>query len=373
MMRVVLWGTYDVGKPRVRILRRGLRENGVDVIECHRDVWGGIEDKSQIRGWRRWLGIVGRWLLSYPMLIGCYLRAPKHDAVIVGYLGQLDVLMLWPFARLRGVPVVWDAFLSLYDTVTGDRKVTGRAHPLAWILYAVEWLACRAADRIVLDTSAHASYFATTFGIPRNRCDAVWVGAEPEVFPEVAKYPAPADGRRIVLFYGQFIPLHGIDTIIQAARETRGEPIRWILIGSGQEDARIRKMLEDTPLPDVERISWVSYTELSRWIRHADICLGIFGGSDKAGRVIPNKVFQILMSGKPLITRDSPAIRELPLADISCVRLVPPADAPALAAAVREGLAESCKPDLGSDIRDLIAPHAIGRQFAAVVRSVARR
>ena len=41
--RLVFWGTYDLGKPRVRILLRGLRENGVDIIECHEPVWAGIE------------------------------------------------------------------------------------------------------------------------------------------------------------------------------------------------------------------------------------------------------------------------------------------------------------------------------------------
>ena len=50
MRRLILWGTYDAGKPRVRILREGLRESGVAVEEIHTDPWNGIEDKSQIRG-----------------------------------------------------------------------------------------------------------------------------------------------------------------------------------------------------------------------------------------------------------------------------------------------------------------------------------
>lgn len=47
-MRVVYWGTYDIGKPRNRIMLRGLKENGIQVLECHADIWGGIEDKSQV-------------------------------------------------------------------------------------------------------------------------------------------------------------------------------------------------------------------------------------------------------------------------------------------------------------------------------------
>lgn len=103
-LRIVAWGTYDVGKPRVRILLRGLRENGVEVLECHRDIWQGIEDKSQVSSWRQRARIIANWLLAYPALIWCYLRAPRHDAVLIPYLGQLDILILWPLAKLRRRP-----------------------------------------------------------------------------------------------------------------------------------------------------------------------------------------------------------------------------------------------------------------------------
>ena len=49
-LRVVCWGTYDLGKPRNRILLRGLRENNVIIYQCHKDIWKGVEDKSQIKG-----------------------------------------------------------------------------------------------------------------------------------------------------------------------------------------------------------------------------------------------------------------------------------------------------------------------------------
>lgn len=364
--RMVMWGTFDLGKPRVRILERGLRENGVEVITCHRDVWKGIEDKSQIKGPVQKAAIVFRWLLAYPALIYRYLRLPKHDAVIVSYMGHLDVLVLWPFAKLRGVPIIWDAFLSLYNTVVEDRRLLSARNPLAKLLWAWEWLACRAADRVILDTRAHADYFAQTYGVPAAKMAAVFVGAEPDVFSRIDE-PCVTDPAPIVLFYGQFIPLHGIDTIIHAARIARHESIDWVIIGSGQEEGRVRALLDADPLPRVKWIPWVKYAELSSWLSRAMVCLGIFGDTDKAARVIPNKAFQILMSGKLLITRDSPAMRELIEPGHPGVLLVPAANPQALVEAVRTAIQMPAHRGLHNSLQERISPHGVGASFLASI------
>ena len=127
-----------------------------------------MADKSQV-GWIQRLKLLVRWLLAYPGLIVNYCRTPAHDVVVVGYLGHLDVLLLWPFAKLRGVPIVWDAFLSLYNTVVEDRQMVGPRHPLAWLLYGWEWLACRAADTVILDTKAHGDYFVERYKLDKHQ------------------------------------------------------------------------------------------------------------------------------------------------------------------------------------------------------------
>jgi len=355
-MRVVLWGTYDTGKPRTRMLCGALRAAAIDTIEIHSEIWSGVEDKSQLKGLRVKVAYLLRWLAAYPGLVIRYLRAPAHDAVVVGYLGHLDVLVLWPFARMRGKPIVWDAFLSLYDTVVQDRRLVGPRHPVAWMLRGWEWLACRAATRVVLDTEAHAGLFRQLYGLSAERTAAVFVGSETNVFaaaPAAAPAPAPAppparagepedgDGDLTVLFYGQFIPLHGIETIVRAAQAATDRPYRWVMIGGGQEESRIRALIGSGPRLRLDWIPWVRYDELIDWIVRADVCLGIFGATGKAARVIPNKVFQIVCAGRPLITRDSPAVRELLDESMPGVYLVPPADPEALLAALEKYRNES--------------------------------
>jgi glycosyltransferase involved in cell wall biosynthesis len=63
-------------------------------------------------------------------------------------------------------------------------------------------------------------------------------------------------------------------------------------------------------LQNVEFIEFLEQKELTQYIHHADICLGIFGETEKAKRVIPNKVYEAMAMKKPVITGNSPAARE---------------------------------------------------------------
>jgi glycosyltransferase involved in cell wall biosynthesis len=133
--------------------------------------------------------------------------------------------------------------------------------------------------------------------------------------------------------------LHGLETILEAARQA--PELRFRLVGSGQ----LERLLERPP-ENVEWRTWVEYEVLPDELRSAGCALGIFGTSAKARRVIPNKVFQALACGTPVVTGDTPAAREL-LTDGETALLVPPGDPAALADTLRRLAAD---PDLARRI-----------------------
>lgn len=337
-MKLVLLGTYDLGKPRVRLLRDAVRHSDIDLTEVHRDVWAGIEDKSQLTGFFAKLKLLGRWLLAYPALILRYLGCPKHQHVIIPYMGIFDVIVFYPFIKLRGGRIYWDVFFSLYDTIVRDRNLLRERGLRARVLYGVEWLASRLADVPFLDTKAHAEYFSELYRLPSERVAHLPVGVEVENFERQGVRQESWDGSRPleVMFYGQFIPLHGLDILVDAISlwgKSGSFPIHWTIIGEGQESARIDTRIEainrdDASIP-VSRIPWVAYNELAQTIAAADVCCGIFGTSEKAIRVIPNKIYQIFAMGKPVITGDTTAIREL-ASPSDGLELVAPGDPHAL-------------------------------------------
>ncbi len=319
-MRVLYFGTYERRYPRNAQVISSLRRDGVDVAEQHEPVWeGGDENWSA--------GPATAFRLARAELRLLRRTAADADALIVGYPGHFDL----PAARraANGRPIVFNPLVSLSDTFVADR---GRFRPgslAARVLTAVDRRALRAADLVVADTQAQADFFAQLADLPPERLAVCFVGAEERVFRPgwAAEDPFTA------VFVGKLIPLHGLETILEAAR--LAPDLRLRIIGQGQLD----RLVELRP-PNVEWTRWVEYERLPPVLHRAGCALGIFGTSDKARRVIPNKAFQALACGVALITAATPAARELLIHEESAL-LVPPGNPQALADAIRRLSADS--------------------------------
>jgi glycosyltransferase involved in cell wall biosynthesis len=338
--RIIAWGSYDDSKPRVRLLLDALARRGALAAQIRIAAWQDIEDKS-VAGRARLLKVLLRLALSYPLALLRLLRQPRGSTVLLPYPGTPDVFLAAPIARLRGHRLVLDAFLPIHDTIVGDRAMVDAGSWIARAIWAVERMGLRLADVILVDTDQHGDFFASEFGLERDRFVTVLVGAEP-LFASpprntsLAELPDLPTDRPLVLFYGQLIPLHGLPAILEAIELTRDDPFHWVVVGRGQEEPKLKAALEDRGGgSNATWIPWVDYEVLPSLIARAHVCLGVFGASDKAGRVIPNKVFQALFAGKPVITRSSPAIDALAQRFPNALITVPAEDSAALADAVR--------------------------------------
>lgn len=320
-MTVCYWGTYDRDYPRNRILMAGLRANGAEVRELHFALWRSPADKVRRAG-SSWIrpALLARWAWGYAVLTVRFFRSPRPDFLFVGYSGHFDVFPAWCLSRIRGVPLVFDAFLSLYDSLALDRGTVARDGWRARFLAAVDGAACRLADRVLLDTRSHVTFFCENFRLPRQKFWALPIGADDGVFrpgPEVARNGHPYT----VLHFGRYIPLHGLETVVRAARqlEDGGLPVRFLLVGDGAERRGIEDLARSLGTTSIEFADTRTPEDLAESIRQADLCLGIFGVTDKAARVVPNKVYEALASGKPVVTGDSPAAREFLTDEMDCL------------------------------------------------------
>jgi glycosyltransferase involved in cell wall biosynthesis len=254
------------------------------------------------------------------------------DLVFVGFYGHLLTLFL---SRLTRAPILFDAYLSTWDTLCFDRQRFAPRSLPGRLAFALDRQAGLAARHTLLDTMTHARFFGETFGIPDSRLSAYYVGYDEEVF-----YPRPATETAShfrIFFYGSFVPLQGVETIVRAAKLLEAERgIEFRIIGTGLDSPRVHRLAKEL---GVQRVDWlppVPYAQLADEIAAASLCLGgPFGSSGKASRVIAGKTFQFLAMAKPTIVGDSPANREVWThgQDVWMCRM---ADPEALAAAILE-------------------------------------
>lgn len=320
-------GTYERDYPRTRVLVEGLRDHGVRVHERHRPVWertrhkaGGFLAPGRLA--RAGVAYAGAWgALAAEQVRD---RGPV-DAVVAGYPAQPDAVPAWALARARRARLVVDMMISLVDTLGDDR---GRAGGLGRrVLAGADRAALMAADIVLADTAANAEFMVRRFRVARERIVVAPVGAEPGAFP-----PSPVpDGPCHALWYGKLSPMHGLDVIVEAARIPGTPPIR--LVGEGQLDGWLADQMRRDPPRHLTHVPWVEYDHLRDEMASAGIVLGIFGRSAKAQRVVPNKVFQAMAAGRPIITADTPGIREVLTHGVDAV-LVPAGQPAALAAAL---------------------------------------
>lgn len=313
------FGTYDPETPRFQTLKAAWPGR---VVELHAPLWPGAGERAAIApsgGLLRW---GARWLGAQRRLWAQRQALAEADAVLVPYPGHFDMPLAWWLARRYGKRLIFDPFLSLHETAVGDRRLFAASSVRGVLTRIIDRLSLRLADVVLADTPADGAFF-TELGA--RRVAVVRIAADESLFVPQAREP-----RWDVLFVGRMSPLHGIGTILEAARRLEPEGVRFMLVGTGQAP------LDDAP-GNVERLEGVSYGELPALIASAPISLGLFSAGAKASRVVPHKVVEAAAMGRAIVSADTPAMRE---AFGSAVVLVPPEDPAALADVIRGLLAE---------------------------------
>jgi glycosyltransferase involved in cell wall biosynthesis len=320
--RIVYFGTYDARRYQsVRVLRDGLAAAGHEIVECNEplNVSTAARVKLLRQPWRLPF-FVFRLLVAWTKLWRRARQLPACDTVVVGYMGHFDVHLacrLFP-----GSTIVLDHLVFARDTAA-DRRAGSRV--LLRALGALDRAALRAADVIVVDTSEHRELIPEEC---RDRATVVAVGTPDTWFWPPRRSQAPV---LRVLFFGSFTPLQGAPVIGEALALLAGDDdIAMTLVGRGQDADATRRAAAANP--HVTWIDWVEPEALPYLVASHDVCLGIFGDSPKALRVVPSKAYQGAAAGTAIVTSDTPPQRHA-LGDAAV--FVPVADPHELAAALR--------------------------------------
>ncbi|HET7036818.1 MAG TPA: glycosyltransferase [Thermomicrobiaceae bacterium] len=353
MRQILYLGTYERDYPRNALTIKGLRHAGYDVRELHMPVWERQPDKTgRFLRPAALLRFAARMARAYLTLLARLPNALRGvDLVVIGYIGQADMLVFGPLLRLLHRPILFNPLVTLTDTLVEDRALLRPGSLAARLVALIDRLALALADAVLVDTPENGAFLIARFGVPAERLHWLPVGADEDLFRPLAQHRPPEPGQRLrVLFYGKMTPLHDAESIVIAAAHL-GRCAEFTVIGQGQTGAAVRGIARILEADNIRFVDWVPFERLPQEIGQTDVVLGIFGDGGKAARVVPNKVYQAMAMGAAIVTRDGPAIRQV-LDDGYSALLVPPDDSIALAHALRQLSAPVRRAELGAAARE---------------------
>lgn len=281
MPKVIWWGRSDLNYSRNRICRQLLLSLGYELIDFSPRISALADVEAHLRG------------------------LPITDLVWVPCFRHRDVIAAARWAHHKKIPVLFDPLISAWQKQVYERQKFTEDSRAAQKWLKREMKCLQVVDMVLVDTEPQRQMFIQRFNLNVKKTACVYVGAESLLFKpldEVGQTKAVIE----VLFYGSFIALHGVETVITAAQLTANQShIKWVLLGDGP--FKVSAQQQAAGLPNVSFEDSLPYSQLPLRIAQADIVLGVFGGSQKASHVIPNKVFQALACARPVITRISSA------------------------------------------------------------------
>lgn len=277
---ILWWGRSDPNYSRNRIIRKQLKNLNYEILDFY--------------------PLVSRFGYIEALLK----KIKRTDFVWVPCFRQRDILSASKWCLNKNIKLVIDPLISSWDKQTYEKeKLLNQKQSDA--LKKKESFLFNKADFVLADTNLHANLFQKELRVHKNKIFTVYVGAEDSIFNNLQS-KNNTKKKFEILFYGSFLPLHGSEIIIKAAKYfKKSNNLRWTMLGAGPDLYKCKVLAKDCPNIFFEEK--IEYTKLASRIKKADLLLGIFGNSNKAGNVIPNKVFQSLASGKTVITRKSNA------------------------------------------------------------------
>lgn len=308
-MKVLWWGRFDEKYSRNRVYIALFKELGWEVELFKVKVWPRLGDvEAALRGLRS-----------------------RPDLVWVPVARQRDIAAACRWAHRRGIRVLFDPMISAWDKKVLEQKKWRAEEPRARRLLAHERKLMAMPDLITWDTSCHVDFCAETLQVPRQKLRTLFTGTDEAVFKPQPEILPPNDGLFHVLYHGAYLPLHGTEYIVEAARRTQDLPIQWDFLGWGTYKAATEA--KAVGLKNVRFLEKVPYVEVPRVICEHDVVLGVFGTTPKAARVIGNKVYECMACGRPTINEFCTGYPPS-AAESSAIKFIPPGDPAALVAAV---------------------------------------
>ena len=284
----------------------------------------------------------------------------------------------WLLARLKGVPFLlevrdlWPAF-AVAVGVLQNKTLIRLSEWLERFLY-------RHADQVMVNSPGFIEHVRSRGA---KQIALIPNGADPAMFdPEdrgtTFRKTWGLEDDFVVLYAGAHGMSNDLDVVLSAAEKLQDlEQVRIVLLGDGKEKPHLMETAREKGLENVVFIPPVPKTEMKDALAAADVCLAILKPIEMYKTTYPNKVFDYMAAGRPVLLAIDGVIRQV-IEEADAGIAVPPGDPDALAIAIRELLTNpgKCR-KMGMNGRDAIETNysrvKLANEFTVLLKSMRRR
>jgi glycosyltransferase involved in cell wall biosynthesis len=296
------------------------------------------------------------------------LRVPDVDLIWGTSPPLFQSCTAWALSRWKRVPWffevrdLWPAFAIQVGVLRNPILIS--------LSQRVERFLYRNADRIMVNSPGFVRHVEEV-GQPASEIVVIPNGVDPDEFlPDSSGIETRQafgwNERFVALYAGAHGLSNDLDVILAAAEYLSHEDnVLFVLMGDGKEKPRLTGAAEKKGLKNLQFLPPVPKTEVANVLSAIDCGIAILKPIPLYGTTYPNKVFDYMAAGKPVVLAIEGVIREV-IEEANAGIPVPPGDPKALGQAVLE-LAE--QPDqarrMGADGRIFIEAHFNRRRIAA--------
>lgn len=254
-------------------------------------------------------------MMSFAFLFfWCGLIQRRPNWIFASTPHLLTPLAGWMLSRLKRCGFTLEVRDLWPDTLI---RMNGLRHPvMIHLLRRLESFLYQKADKIIVLTE-YQRCFLLRKGVETERITLIPNGILVDTWkpdssriPEYRSKMGVGPNQFVALYAGAHGEANALEYVVQAGRYLP-EDCAVVLIGDGPEKDKLRRMKEEEGLHHVHFLDSVSKDEIYNYIHAADCGIISLQDNDIFRGARPNKLFDYMYAGKPIITTVSGEIREI--------------------------------------------------------------
>ena len=214
-----------------------------------------------------------------------------------------------------------EMYTSIYDTYVRDQKIlkgkqVKAGSKQAKAMLERDVLALSKSDLIIHTASHELNYWEKLFDIKIDK-NKVLIAPNFNISHLNYQEKLVRKNRFEICWWGTFIPLHGLDNILQALKILKEQELQFTCSLFGVNNALFSEYMEKIKLEKLndcvilrKDLTFSDQSLPKYLVKNCDLALSIFGNTDKAYNTVPNKLIESLSMGIPTLTMNSPALDE---------------------------------------------------------------